>query len=83
MKPYNNICSHLIYPKNNVFKDDKPGVIYQIKCNVRTVRLLLLERQLKDQVAEHLKRSSCEHIVWVKHSFTTEEVSVLYQEKVV
>ena len=84
MKPYNNIRSHLVRPKDKVPKEGKSRVIYQIKCGDCPASYVgETARQLKEQVAEHLKITSSpmrEHLPQAEHSFTTEEVSVLHQE---
>ena len=51
LKPYNNIRSHLVRPKDKVPKEDKPGVIYRIKCGECSASYVgETGRQLKDRV---------------------------------
>ena len=84
LKPYNNIRSQLVRPKDKVPKEDKPGVIYRIKCGECSASYVgETGRQLKDRVAEHHKRTSSpvrKHLAQTDHSFSTDEVSVLHQE---
>ena len=84
LKPHNSIRSHLVHPKDKVPMEDKSGIVYQIKCGECTAAYVGESgRQLKERVSEHHKKHSspiCEHITQADHSFTNENVSVLYQE---
>ena len=85
MKPYNNIRSHLVRPKDKVKKEDKPGVIYHIQCGDCAESYVgETGRQLKDRILEHQRRSTSpmfEHLTRAEHSFTTNEVTILHQEQ--
>ena len=84
LKPYNTIRSHLVHPKDKVTKEDKSGVIYQIKCGDCPASYVgETGRQLKERVVEHRKKKSSpvgEHLAQTSHTFSQEEVSVLHHE---
>ena len=84
LRPYNITRQHLVHPKDKVTKEDKSGVIYQIKCGECEASYVgETGRQLKDRVSEHRKQKSSpigEHLSQTTHSFSQEDVSVLHHE---
>ena len=83
LKPYNTIRGLLVYPKDKVRPEEKSGVVYKIECADCEAKYVgETERSLKKRITEHHRDSSPvgHHMGYQKHSFTTDNVSVVHQE---
>ena len=83
LRPFNTIRSSLVHPKDKVPKEDKAGLVYQVKCGDCSATYVgETERKLKQRITEHHKSSSPigHHLQWNQHSFSNSDVSILHQE---
>ena len=79
------IFPSLAAPKDKIRKKQKTGVVYHIKCECGEDYIGETERQLKDRVAEHTRKSSVEKSAMAKHLHTANhklipELKILDQE---
>ena len=83
LRPYNTLRGRLVHPKDKVPKDEKAGVVYQIKCgNCEAAYVGETERSLRKRVSEHHRSSSPvgHHLEDRRHSFSDQDVSVLHHD---
>ncbi len=83
LRPYNTIRSQMVHHKDKVKKEEKAGVVYKIKCNeCEATYIGETERTLRKRITEHHRHTSPvgQHMQYRKHSFSSEDVSVVHQE---
>ena len=77
-KPYKTIRQELVAPKDKIKKEQKTGVVYHIKCECGQDYIGETERQLKDRLSEHTRKSSVEksamanHLHFTKHKLLSD-----------
>ncbi len=72
-----------MHPKDKIAKDQKTGMVYQIKCaDCEASYVGETERNVKKRMSEHQRSASPvgHHMDYRKHSFSCDNVSVLHQE---
>ena len=84
-KPCRTIKQELVAPKDKIPKEQKTGVVYHIKCECGEDYIGETERQLKERVAEHTRKSSVKKSAMAKHLHTANhklipELKILDQE---
>ncbi len=84
-KTYKTIKQDLVAPKDKNPKEQKTGVVYHIKCECGEDYIGETERQLKDRVPVHTRKSLVEKSAMAKHLHTANhklipELKILDQE---